>query len=192
MQKLIIIFLIPLNVVMILNACGPKVLNMQGQSIDQNLAPYLTEFQREGQNNGVTVNAEHLTMSFSEYMPPSRIENCPNCQVIAYCQPTSVGPRVVFKGSLWNQWPNSVREFVAFHELAHCLLDAPHNNTMESAYDYETGNFARSVPSSIMNELIFDSFVYESNRDTYVKRLFGHANDVPLTLGGPSQFENIY
>src|SRR5690348_11413163 len=110
MQKLIYAFLIALNIIVTLNACGPQKPKMQGQSIDAALVPYLNEFQRMARVNGASVDDSHLTMSFSESMPPSQIENCPNCQVIAYCQPKLNGVDVVVKTSEWNQWPNSVRE----------------------------------------------------------------------------------
>lgn len=194
MQNKIERYLIALNLSLVLVSCGPVNQTMQNQSIDPSLVGYLSAFQSEGESRGVATDASHLTMSFSESMIVSAVPNCPSCQVIAYCQQTSIGNNVFVKGSFWNSQSVTRREMILFHELGHCLLNLKHINTTEPAYWYAFSPLviATTVPSSIMNELQFDESVYAGNRATYLSREFGVATFTPLYWNAPSQVSNIY
>ena len=178
-------FLTVLNLAMYLISCGPLPNSMQGQNIDARLAKYLDQFQSEGEARGLSIDASHLTMSFSESMPSTDIQGA---SVLAYCQRSNKGPSVVVKGSSFDSMSVSDREQVLFHELGHCLLGLEHNDATESAYDYSGGPvYATGVPSSIMNKLHFGASYYNGNRREYLNRLF-KARIMPLYWNAPSQF----
>lgn len=187
MQKASLIFL-ALLVAVLFSACGPRPQNMQGKNIDGALSKYLDQFGLEASSRGVSVDASNLTMTFSESMPSSSI---PNGFVMAYCQRSIQGQSVIVKGSNWNALSVSDREQVIFHELGHCLLGLSHNNTREAALDYYGGlTYATNVPSSIMNELHFEAWLYNANRTAYLDRLFNAPNKLPMLYwNGPSQID---
>ena len=187
MQKASLIFF-ALLALTLMTSCGPMPKKgMQGQSIDSALTQYLEQFESQASSHGVNVDASSLTMTFSESMPPSSIQGA---SVLAYCQRTFQGQNVVVKGSAFNSMSVSDREQLVFHELGHCLLGLEHDNGTETAFDYYgLGSYATGVPSSIMNQLHFASFLYNGNRATYLDRLFKHANNVPLYWNAPSQFD---
>lgn len=187
MQKASFIFL-TLLALSVMTACGPMYQgpDMQDQNIDSGLAKYLSEFQSQGAARGISTDASHLTMTFSESMPSSSIQGT---SILAYCQRSSKGQDIVVKGSSFNAMSVSDREHLIFHELGHCLLGLRHDNARETALDYFGDGFVNNVPSSIMNELHFGAWLYSPNRVNYLNRLFNSIGS-QLFYNGPSQFDN--
>lgn len=187
MQKTIPIYFIVLVLALMVSACGPMPKDgMQAKSVAEALGPYLEQFEVEASNRNVSVDASNIIMSFSESMPAT---NIPNGMVVAYCQRTFQGPIVMVKGSEFDKMNLSTREQLIFHELGHCLLGAPHNETLESAFDWHgSGTYYLNMPSSIMNDTLFNSNLYNSNRDLYLNRLFNIKDTTPLYYNRPSQF----
>lgn len=80
-------------------------------------------------------------------------------------------PIIKIKRNFWNKSDIPTRELLMFHELGHCILNRGHRTVKGSTF-----------PVSIMEPVIFSSFVYVKDYSYYISELFGTKKDGDLTF----------
>jgi hypothetical protein len=121
--------------------------------VDRTFEPYIERFEEEG---GVKVPKD-MSVVFQDFDYD---------EVIGLCQVEPDGyRRVTILSRWWDAADETRREVLIFHELAHCVLDAEHDITVDDD----------GVPASLMYPMIKDSLIssYKKNRKKYLDKLFG-------------------
>lgn len=101
---------------------------------------------------GYEINTESVYINFAEdsFFDTLEIGTC------YFVSGTQSGREILIRESYWNSMSNSCREFLVYHELAHCALDQTH----------------RSEYPSVMNENIGYCSYYYSYRESFVSEMF--------------------
>lgn len=89
------------------------------EKLDTELQLLLNSFIKEGQKRGLKIQPNNLVVEFG------RIDG----KKSASCKPNSVPKVITLDRTTWNHITYPQKESLFFHELAHCLLMKPHNNT---------------------------------------------------------------
>lgn len=126
-------------------------------SIEPLLGQYVVDFEAEALWHNKPLIVEDLVVKFGPMVDHDSV---------GYCwQPANGTPVVVIDAAYWQTISAAEQEILMFHELGHCVLHRGHNNALDSNH----------MPSSIMYWQLFDGSYYETNRESYLHELFGHA-----------------
>lgn len=128
-----------------LSGCGP----VQTGTVDPDLAPYVTRFEQLW-GYKVTFAVEQAVID-------------PKYGGICYDMATAT-PVVAINSIYWYTLTDDEKEELMFHELGHCALKRQHREDLNSD----------GSPVSVMYHQMFGNLVqYHSNRNAYIKELFG-------------------
>jgi len=116
--------------------------------VDPELEPYVRSFENYG---GFKV--DDLVAGFGDTTTHSP-------KTVGLCKPSSP-PEIIISREYWERSDNLRREGVMFHELAHCILDRGHVDTV-----------VQGCPKSIMHPHVLPRRCYSLWRDEYIEELF--------------------
>jgi hypothetical protein len=121
---------------------------------DRTFEPFLRKFLADGASYGKSFRTSDLSMRFGDLAAMGYPD------AIGLCYPTS--KRIFVLKSWWDAQNPVYREEMIHHELAHCLLNRDHYNSL-----YNDGH-----PVSLMLYHVFDQRLYSPWRSYYMKELF--------------------
>jgi len=98
---------------LLLSACGSGVDTNAEFVQDAEFTPYLEEFAARGYPTNISIE-------FGE------------TAAIATCERPFLGNRHIVVSQFWKRIPAYVQEFVILHELGHCILGRPHDDSKPS------------------------------------------------------------
>ena len=139
-------------------ADGTEDLQRTYNAVDKALWIHFQSFENEGAKRGLNIDLASAEIS-------GVIEKINEDQVVGQCNYYSHRPNhVTIDQTFWNQASAIYREYVVFHELGHCYLGRPHNETALS----------NGVCTSIMNSGTGNcvSRYSVSSRSNYLDELF--------------------
>jgi hypothetical protein len=147
------------------------------------ISKYLVNFQQTGQSLNKPVNI-NLNVTFDPSLSGTSI--------LGMCVYAS--PRYIVINETWwknTSTTNADRQYLIFHEMAHCILNRPHKMETTFLVDYPT----MAVPVSMMYPSIMSSTIYKNNMNYYHSELFDETistQNVALYYNQQSQFNNNY
>lgn len=130
--------------------------------VDPEFDTYIKVFEAEAKLRGKSLTIKNLIARFG-------YTKYDGDDVIGLCSKSKYSPVVVIDREYWDRVGTVDREILFFHELGHCILKLPHDNSMVDFDRYQG-------PASVMNEYMFDSWIYVTNRHYYMNELFRLAN----------------
>jgi hypothetical protein len=130
--------------------------------IDSEFVPYVAEFQEQANNHGVHIKIDDLIVKFDDAqytgLKGQRFIN--GLCVVNSNQP----PTVYVNEQMWSAYNEMDKLELIMHELSHCVLYKPHNNTV-----------VNGVPVSIMNEWHLGKGLFNENtKEKYISELFSN------------------
>lgn len=138
------------SAVSILSGCGRTQYSV-GQ-----FQTYVTRFENESRAHGHPVEIRDLVIEFGD-LPLTKNGTCRTSAIQT--------PLITINRQLWQNMDESRREALIFHEIGHCILGRPHDDT-------EINEGGHSRPESVMSTYLLDSHTYQSNRSAYIQELF--------------------
>ena len=131
-------------------------------NVDERLWSYFMSFEEAARERG-------LLFDLKEQNILGIIENIDEQGVAGHCKYGShIDNEVTIDNGFWSRSSNTIREFVVFHELGHCVLMRDHDETVLSNGDCES--LMRSGVQNCQDN-------YNSNtREYYLDELFSENN----------------
>lgn len=138
---------------------GKEIQAKPNTYIDKEVMPYVKSFESHASKymyHGFTVG--HIVIKIVDKKEVHRIAK----------KNTSVGVcrryyrEVYLSRQFWQNATDIEKEMLVFHELGHCVLLRGHRDDNDSW----------GHPNSVMRWKVFDSWIYETNRDYYIEELF--------------------
>ncbi len=127
-------------------------------NVDPQLHEYFQDFEKEAMQRGISIDLIELEIS-------GVIENIGEEGVAGSCQFGNHIAHVTIDKSFWNLASTSIKEYVVFHELGHCVLERGHLEVTNS--DGE----CQSIMASGTTDCIVN--YNNSRRDRMIDELFG-------------------
>lgn len=147
----------------LMTACaGIGEIPVPAYDIDPEFDTYIKVFEAEAKlrHKNIVINNLIARFGYTKY---------DGDDVIGLCYKTKHTPVIVIDREYWDEVGTVDREILFFHELGHCVLKLQHDNSMTNFDDYQG-------PASLMNEYMFDAWIYVTNRYYYMNNLFRLAN----------------
>jgi len=120
---------------------------------------YIRLFRAEASSRNILLNLESLRI----YKVDRFNQDLEDRGVVGLC--TYIGDKVVIliRMADWESYDTLQRELLVFHEMGHCVLGLPHDNSTDDS----------EVPTDIMYPYNFPSYYYNFRRKAFLDRLFG-------------------
>lgn len=94
--------------------------------VDVALKPYFVRFDKEAKARGIVVD-------LSSHPLTGIISDIPTTRVIGQCSYSNDTPyKVTIDKPFWSKASDLGKEFVIFHELGHCVLGRPHDESVDN------------------------------------------------------------
>ena len=144
--------------VLFFNGCSKFSLN------DKELYPYVEEFVSEGQKRGVKFQDDILEfdIEFGD-LPEGKAGSCRKLKEL-----------VTINLDLWQLMDSIQRQALIFHELAHCVLDKDHDNSI-----LPRGECVSLMVSNVSDSTCFYDFYSRDWKEYYLDELFGVTDEIP-------------
>lgn len=145
---------------------------------------YLLNFQQNGSSRNKPVS---IALSVT-------LDSTLSSSVLGLCVYAS--PRYILINSQWwnsSTTKNSDRQYLIFHEMAHCILNRPHKT--ETTYFEDDLQKSITVPVSMMYPSIISSNIYKNNMTYYHNELFDETistQNVAIYYNNNTQYDPNY
>ena len=136
--------------------------NVAYSNVDQRLWIYFQSFEQEAQERGLFFVLKDLNIQ-------GLIEHIDEASVAGHCKYGShIDNEVTIDSGFWSRSNNTLREFVVFHELGHCVLLRDHDESVLS-----NGTCESLMRSGVQD--CRDNY-NTATRDRYLDELFSENN----------------
>lgn len=127
--------------------------------MDDEIVEYVDRFEQQGQlymYAGFKVG--HARISIVSDAEVKKVSK--NKKAVGVCR--RYYREILISREYWERSNDMSREMLVFHELGHCIL----------LRDHRDDNDGWGHPNSLMRWKMFDSWIYEANREYYIEELF--------------------
>lgn len=143
--KLVLFSVLPLIV-----SCGTFQPTEVGE-IHPEFKTYVEKFQAES-----GIQTLNIKMSFINDFDDEVVGSC------RYSKPIR---KIIISQIFWKNASLASREQLIYHELGHCVLNKPHDDSLTII----NGEY---IPNSVMNSYMISDYFYVKYRDHYINNLF--------------------